>query len=100
MPTANSARITLELELGADPIRGLIEHPDGSRQPFWGWLELMDELRRAATDEPEPAAQSTTPSAGSSDEREPRARSTQLSTGPPGRPAPSQQSDRSTEEKP
>lgn len=52
MPTANNSRITLELEAGADPIRGSIEHPDGSSQPFWGWLELMEELRRVAADEP------------------------------------------------
>jgi hypothetical protein len=56
MSTANNSRITLELEAGADPIRGLIEHPDGSRQPFWGWLELIEELRRVAADEPEPDA--------------------------------------------
>jgi hypothetical protein len=43
---ASNPRITLELETGADPIRGSIEHPDGSRQPFWGWLELSAELRR------------------------------------------------------
>jgi hypothetical protein len=52
MPTAKNSRITLELEAGADPIRGSIERPDGSSQPFWGWLELMDELRRVAADEP------------------------------------------------
>ena len=48
MTAANNARITLELETGADPIRGSIEHPDGSHQPFWGWLELSAELRRVA----------------------------------------------------
>ena len=46
MTAANNPRITLELETGADPIRGSIEHEDGSRQPFWGWLELSAELRR------------------------------------------------------
>jgi len=63
MPTASTARITLELEPGADPIRGLIEHPDGSRQPFWGWLELIEQLRRAA-DEPHRPFQPTPPSVG------------------------------------
>jgi len=48
MSTEGNPRITLELEPGADPIRGSIEHPDGSRQPFWGWLELSAELRRVA----------------------------------------------------
>lgn len=67
MSTANSTRITLWLETGADPIRGSIEHPDGSRQPFWGWLELIEELRRAAAEDPsrpvEPAPMSTGPAA-------------------------------------
>jgi len=49
MPTANRPRITLELEAGADPIRGSVEHADGRRQAFWGWLELIEELRRVAT---------------------------------------------------
>ena len=53
-PTAavNNMRIILELESGADPIRGSIEHNDGTRHCFWGWLELIEELRRAAADEP------------------------------------------------
>jgi hypothetical protein len=55
MTAASNARITLELEPGADPIRGSIEHADGSHQPFWGWLELSAELRRiAAGAEPQP----------------------------------------------
>ena len=52
MSTANNPRITLELEAGADPIRGSIEHADGRRQPFWGWLELSEQLRRVAADNP------------------------------------------------
>jgi hypothetical protein len=53
MSTAKTQRISVEVETGADPIRGLIEHPDGSRRPFWGWLELIEALRRAADDQPE-----------------------------------------------
>jgi hypothetical protein len=48
MATEDNPRLTLELETGADPIRGSIEHADGSRQSFWGWLELSQELRRVA----------------------------------------------------
>ena len=48
VPTASNARITLELEPGAEPIRGWIEHAGMGRQPFWGWLELSEELRRVA----------------------------------------------------
>jgi hypothetical protein len=59
MSTASTARITLELKVGADPIRGLIEQADGNRQPFWGWLELIEELRRIAADQPERTAQPT-----------------------------------------
>jgi len=57
MSSASKPRITLELEAGADPIRGSIEHPDGTRQSFWGWLELIDELGRVAADEPEQPSQ-------------------------------------------
>jgi hypothetical protein len=41
----------LKLELDADPsaIRGTLEHADGTREPFWGWLELMAALERATT---------------------------------------------------
>ena len=53
MSTANTSRITLELEEGADPIRGSIEHPDGTSQRFWGWLELSEQLRRVAADKPQ-----------------------------------------------
>ena len=52
MSTAGNPRITLELEAGADPIRGSIEHVDGTRQSFWGWLELIDELDRVAAGKP------------------------------------------------
>lgn len=60
MTAATNPRITLELESGADPIRGSIEHEDGSRQPFWGWLELSAELRRI-TAEPEARAERPRP---------------------------------------
>jgi hypothetical protein len=44
--TTSNPRITIELEPGADPIRGVVEFVDGRREPFWGWLELIDELQR------------------------------------------------------
>jgi hypothetical protein len=46
--TAINPRITLELVAGGDPIQGSIEHADGSSQPFWGWLELLETLQRLA----------------------------------------------------
>ena len=80
MSTANNPRITLELEAGADPIRGLIEHPDGSRQPFWGWLELIEELRRVAADKPERPVQPTPASTGPAPEPDARAKRQQPHT--------------------
>lgn len=50
MPLEPNPRVTVELELGADPIRGSIEQVDGRRQRFWGWLELIEALRRLAAD--------------------------------------------------
>jgi hypothetical protein len=56
MSTATNPRITLELVAGGDPIQGSIEHADGGRQPFWGWLELIETLQRVANATPERAA--------------------------------------------
>ena len=53
MSSASNVRITLEVEAGADPIRGSLEQSDGRSQPFWGWLELIEALQRAAAEEPE-----------------------------------------------
>jgi hypothetical protein len=43
-------RLTIELEAGAEPIQGSIEQAGGERQRFWGWLELIEALRRIAAD--------------------------------------------------
>lgn len=53
MAVAANPRITVELEAGANPIRGSIEYADGRRQEFWGWLELIDELGRLAANQPQ-----------------------------------------------
>jgi hypothetical protein len=53
MATTANPRVTVEVMSGADPIRGTLEHADGRRQPFWGWLELIEELRRLSAAEPE-----------------------------------------------
>jgi hypothetical protein len=80
MSTANNPRITLELEAGADPIRGNIEHADGSRQPFWGWLELSEELHRVAADEPGRPSQPNTASTGRTPEPDAQAKRPQPHT--------------------
>jgi hypothetical protein len=54
MSTATNPRIALELVAGGDPIQGSIEHADGSRQTFWGWLELIETLQRLANTKPGP----------------------------------------------
>lgn len=50
MSAASNARhIRLELEPEADVVHGVVEHTDGRREPFWGWLELMAALERVAS---------------------------------------------------
>jgi hypothetical protein len=51
--TTSNPRLTIELEPGADPIRGVVEFADGRREPFWGWLELIDELHRVCAPQPQ-----------------------------------------------
>jgi hypothetical protein len=41
-------RVTVELEVGPDAIHGTLDHGDGTRERFWGWLELMAAVERAA----------------------------------------------------
>jgi hypothetical protein len=48
---STNPRISVEIEAGADPIRGTIDDADGNRLTFWGWLELIEELRRVAAGE-------------------------------------------------
>jgi hypothetical protein len=43
-------RVTLELDDDTDAIHGTLEHADGTRERFWGWLELMSALDPATTD--------------------------------------------------
>ena len=52
MSSPDTPHITLELEPGADPIRGTIARGDGSSRRFWGWLELIEEVRRIAAGDP------------------------------------------------
>jgi hypothetical protein len=48
-----STALRLDLQPGTHPIRGCVEHADGRRQPFWGWLELIEALQGVAADENE-----------------------------------------------
>jgi hypothetical protein len=42
-------RVTLDLEADPDAIHGTLEHGDGTRERFWGWLELMAALERVTS---------------------------------------------------
>lgn len=48
---AGRVRIELALEVGADPIRGVISSSRGSTASFAGWLELVVALERARAPE-------------------------------------------------
>ena len=73
MSSASNVRITLEVEAGADPIRGSIDRADGSSVCFWGWLELIEELSRVAAGEPEPPSQPSQANTGQAPEPDARA---------------------------
>lgn len=43
----STVSLRLDLQPDSEPISGCIEHPDGTRRPFWSWLELIHELEAA-----------------------------------------------------
>lgn len=45
--TPLTVSLRLDLQPEGIPISGCIEHADGTRRPFWSWLELMAELEAA-----------------------------------------------------
>lgn len=45
MSSPRRARVTMELELGVEPIRGWLDE-DGVPRPFSGWLELSAAIER------------------------------------------------------
>lgn len=48
--TRHTVSLRLDLQADTEPISGCIEHPDGSRRPFWSWLELIHELEAAVVE--------------------------------------------------
>jgi len=42
-------RVNLDLDADPDVIHGVLEHGDGRRERFWGWLELMAALDRVTS---------------------------------------------------
>jgi hypothetical protein len=57
MPAPEYARLTVDFDLQADPIAGVVHDDGGHGQPFAGWMALtrtielaLDAARRASTD--------------------------------------------------
>ena len=48
MSVPATAVLTIELELGSEPLTGRITGEDGAATPFCGWLDLADALSRLA----------------------------------------------------
>lgn len=47
MPSPDHARLTIVLDLQADPIAGVVLDDDGGRgEPFAGWMELTRAIER------------------------------------------------------
>jgi hypothetical protein len=49
--------VRIEIESRQEQPQGRIDAGDGSWHPFWGWLELMQEIEDAADTRPGPGAQ-------------------------------------------
>jgi len=46
--------VSLEFDVDATPIQGLLCAPDGTRTSFWGWLELLALLTTITEGQTEP----------------------------------------------
>ena len=46
-------RVNLDLDANADAIHGTLEHGDGRRERFWGWLDLMAAVERVTSNRQE-----------------------------------------------
>jgi hypothetical protein len=44
---AQLRRLSIEVEIGTDPITGRVGDPSGASVSFSGWLDLIDALERA-----------------------------------------------------
>jgi hypothetical protein len=49
MPSRQQLHITLDLEQGADPLRGTLQTHAGDSIEFWGWLQLIQRIEDAIT---------------------------------------------------
>jgi hypothetical protein len=48
--SGQARRVNLELQVEPGAIHGTLEHRDGTRERFWGWLELMSALERVTSE--------------------------------------------------
>jgi len=64
MPRPNFRRVTIDFDVGSDPIAGEIGESDGQTHPFSGWLGLAGalehvlELHGQPPEQPQPAEDS------------------------------------------
>jgi hypothetical protein len=47
MPATRRAQLTLELELGSEPVAGVLRDPDNTPRPFVGWIALTRAIELA-----------------------------------------------------
>ncbi len=52
MSSRQQLHITLDLEDGADPLRGTLETDDHPVRTFWGWLQLIQTIEDAIASRP------------------------------------------------
>ena len=47
----STIQVLLELDPGVEPIAGTLQQStDGDPKPFTGWLQMLETIRRSATD--------------------------------------------------
>jgi hypothetical protein len=47
MPAPDNARLTIDFDLRADPIAGVVHDGGGRSEPFAGWMALTRTIERA-----------------------------------------------------
>jgi hypothetical protein len=70
MPAPDHARLTIDFDLQAEPIAGVVYDDGGHGEPFAGWMTLtrtiertLDDARRAGQDIPADAPSAPSPDA-------------------------------------
>jgi len=53
--------VQLQLELGREPVRGLLRMEDGAEERFVGWLGFVEALKRLREADPAPGSEREEP---------------------------------------